>query len=287
MGTVDKSLVETTNYSAEDAKFMEIAINLSVENIDTGGGPFGAVIVRDGEVIATGTNRVVPNSDPTAHAEVMAIRNACAKLGTFQLTGCTVYSSCEPCPMCLSALYWAGVSRICYGNTKDDAKAINFDDSFIYDQLELKYEDRSIKCEHFMRSDALRAFRKWDAKEDKVEYLYEVAQGQNIGGWKVFSWRYPEGGQLHKPSDGSYPYADYGRRTGKTFFLAQYQQDHNHRSEWNCPSHHGGSNIECARTFCKEDKAKHHAEHACVRGLLLYKGAFIHCLREQRLPYKE
>lgn len=100
----------------------------------------------------------------------MAIRKACAKLGTFQLTGCTVYSSCEPCPMCLSALYWAGVSRICYGNTKDDAKAINFDDSFIYDQLELNYEDRSIKCDHFMRSDALRAFRKWNEKEDKVEY---------------------------------------------------------------------------------------------------------------------
>ena len=156
MSTVDKCLKETYDYSAEDAKYMEMAINLSMENIDTGGGPFGAVIVRAGEIIATGTNRVVPNSDPTAHAEIMAIRNACAKLGTFQLTGCTVYSSCEPCPMCLSALYWAGVS--------------NFDDSFIYDQLELKYEDRSIKCEHFMRSDALRAFRKWDAKEDKVEY---------------------------------------------------------------------------------------------------------------------
>ena len=165
-----KCLRETTDYSVEDAKFMKMAIDLSIENIDTGGGPFGAVIVRDGEIIATGTNRVVPDSDPTAHAEVMAIRAACAKLGTFQLTGCTVYSSCEPCPMCLSALYWAGVSRICYGNTKDDAKAINFDDSFIYDQLDLKYEERSIKCEHFMRSDALRAFRKWDEKEDKVEY---------------------------------------------------------------------------------------------------------------------
>jgi tRNA(Arg) A34 adenosine deaminase TadA len=168
--TARKYLEETRNYSVEDARFMEMAIRLSEENVDNGGGPFGAVIVRNGEVIATGANRVVPNSDPTAHAEVMAIRSACAKLGTFQLTGCTVYSSCEPCPMCLSALYWAGVSRICYGNTKDDAKAINFDDSFIYDQLELKYEDRSIKCEHFMRSDALRAFRKWDEKTDKVEY---------------------------------------------------------------------------------------------------------------------
>ena len=170
MSTNDKCLKESYEYSAEDAKFMEMAIKLSIDNIDTGGGPFGAVIVKDGEIIATGTNRVVPDSDPTAHAEVMAIRKACARLGTFQLTGCTIYSSCEPCPMCLSALYWAGVSRICYGNTKDDAKAINFDDSFIYDQLDLKYEDRSIQCEHFMRSDALRAFRKWDAKEDKVEY---------------------------------------------------------------------------------------------------------------------
>ena len=165
-----KYLKETTSYSAEDAKLMQMAIDLSIENIDTGGGPFGAVIVRDGEVIATGANRVVPNADPTAHAEVMAIRNACTKLGTFQLNDCTIYSSCEPCPMCLSALYWAGVKRICYGNTKDDAKAIDFDDSFIYDQLDLSYADRSIKCEHFMRDNALAAFRKWDEKEDKVRY---------------------------------------------------------------------------------------------------------------------
>ena len=165
-----KYLKETTSYSAEDAKFMQMAIDLSIENIDTGGGPFGAVIVRNGEVIATGANRVVPNDDPTAHAEVMAIRNACTKLGTFQLNDCTIYSSCEPCPMCLSALYWAGVKRICYGNTKDDAKAIDFDDSFIYDQLDLSYADRSIKCEHFMRDNALAAFRKWDEKEDKVRY---------------------------------------------------------------------------------------------------------------------
>lgn len=170
MNTADKYLRETADYSAEDAKFMAMAIDLSIKNIDEGGGPFGAVIVRDGEVIATGTNRVVPNIDPTAHAEIIAIRKACAKLGTFQLAGCTIYSSCEPCPMCLSALYWAGVERICYGNTKDDAKAINFDDSFIYDQLELNYAERSIRCEHFMRTEALEAFRKWAAQEDKVCY---------------------------------------------------------------------------------------------------------------------
>ena len=170
MSTTDKYLKESVDYSAEDAKFMAMAIDLSIKNVDTGGGPFGAVIVRDGEVVATGTNRVVPNTDPTAHAEIMAIRAACAKLGTFELAGCTIYSSCEPCPMCLSALYWAGVERICYGNTKDDAKAIDFDDSFIYDQFELGYAERSIRCEHFMRSEAQEAFRKWADKEDKTRY---------------------------------------------------------------------------------------------------------------------
>ena len=163
-------LEESTTYSVEDARFMEMAIELSDQNVDNGGGPFGAVIVRDNEIIATGTNRVVPNNDPTAHAEVTAIRNACTKLGTFKLEGCTVYSSCEPCPMCLSALYWAGVERICYGNTKADAKAINFDDSFIYDQLDLDYSQRSIKCDHFMREKAYKVFQKWANKEDKTPY---------------------------------------------------------------------------------------------------------------------
>ncbi len=165
-----KVLAETNDFSAEDRRFMQMAIDLSVANIDTGGGPFGAVVVRDGEVIATGANRVTPNNDPTAHAEISAIRAACSTLGTFKLDGCTVYSSCEPCPMCLSALYWAGVERVCYGNTKSDAKDISFDDSFIYDQLDLDYEARSIKCQHFMREEALAAFRKWEEKDDKVEY---------------------------------------------------------------------------------------------------------------------
>ena len=161
---------ERTGISADDARYMRMAIRLSIENVDDGGGPFGAVIVRDGKVIATGVNRVVPDSDPTAHAEIAAIRSACRKLGTFRLDGCTVYSSCEPCPMCLSALYWAGVKRVCFGNTKTDAQTINFDDSFIYDQLELDYDQRSIRCEHFMREEALEAFRKWEGKTDKVEY---------------------------------------------------------------------------------------------------------------------
>lgn len=157
-------------YTPEDARFMQMAIDLSVENVDNGGGPFGAVIVRDGEVIATGVNRVTANNDPTAHAEVSAIRAACNRIGNFKLEGCTVYSSCEPCPMCLSALYWAGVKRICFGNTKADAKDIDFDDSFIYDQIELAREARSIQCDHFMRDSAIVAFNKWRDKTDKIEY---------------------------------------------------------------------------------------------------------------------
>ena len=163
-------LPETHDVSAEDRHFMAMAIELSIENIDEGGGPFGAVIVRDGKLIARGANRVTLNNDPTAHAEVVAIRNACQELGTFDLSGCTVYTSCEPCPMCLSALYWAGIKRICYANTKRDAAAIDFDDSFIYDQLRLDYDRRSIHCEHFMRDEAMVAFHKWERKVDKVEY---------------------------------------------------------------------------------------------------------------------
>ena len=161
---------ERFDFSAEDERFMELAIKLSDENVDNGGGPFGAVIVKDNQIVATGVNRVVPNNDPTAHAEVTAIRNACSALGTFKLDGCTVYSSCEPCPMCLSALYWAGVERICYGNTKQDAQEIEFDDSFIYDQLALPYEERSIKCDHIMRDQALKVFKKWKDKDDKIPY---------------------------------------------------------------------------------------------------------------------
>ena len=164
---MQKELIEI---SEEDKCFMQQAIQLSVDNIDEGGGPFGAVIVKDGEVVATGANCVVPNNDPTAHAEVTAIRNACKKLGTFCLDGCTVYTSCEPCPMCLSALYWARVKRICYANTKADAAEIEFDDSFIYDQLDLPYENRAIQCDHFMRNEAIAAFKKWASKTDKKCY---------------------------------------------------------------------------------------------------------------------
>lgn len=159
------------SYSPQDARFMQMAIDLSIENVENGGGPFGAVIVSpDGEIVSTGVNRVTSNNDPTAHAEVQAIRAACAKLKNFKLHGCTVYSSCEPCPMCLSALYWAGVKRICFGNTKADARDIDFDDQFIYDQIELAREARSIKCDHFMNAQALVAFNRWRDKTDKIEY---------------------------------------------------------------------------------------------------------------------
>lgn len=154
----------------DDERFMEMAIALSIENVANGGGPFGAVIVRDGEILATGTNRVTDESDPTAHAEVSAIRSACRKLGVFKLEGSTIYTSCEPCPMCLSAIYWAGISRIFYGNTKADAKAINFDDSFIYDQIALPYSERAIPCNNLLRDKALVAFRDWEAKPDKTLY---------------------------------------------------------------------------------------------------------------------
>ena len=157
-------------FTIEDRHFMQMAINLSIENIANGGGPFGAVIVRNGEVIATGTNRVTANNDPTAHAEVSAIRAACTKEQNFKLAGCTCYTSCEPCPMCLSALYWAGVERIVYGNTKEDAKAINFDDSFIYDEIAKPYALRAIPIQNLMREEALAGFRAWSEKEDKIEY---------------------------------------------------------------------------------------------------------------------
>ena len=162
--------MDKTLFTQQDCEFMQKAIDLSVENVANGGGPFGAVIVRNGEFIATGTNRVTANNDPTAHAEVNAIRSACTKEQNFKLNGCTCYTSCEPCPMCLSALYWAGVDRIVYGNTKEDAKAINFDDSFIYDEIARPYAERSIPCQNLMREEALAGFRAWSEKEDKIEY---------------------------------------------------------------------------------------------------------------------
>jgi tRNA(Arg) A34 adenosine deaminase TadA len=150
--------------------FMRKAIALSVENVQKGGGPFGAVIVKGDEIVATGVNRVTSNCDPTAHAEVSAIREASRKLGTFDLSGCEIYTSCEPCPMCLGAIYWAHLDRMYYGNTKEDAKEIGFDDSFIYKELELSPSLRRLISVPLMRDEALQAFRDWRDKTDKVEY---------------------------------------------------------------------------------------------------------------------
>ena len=151
-------------------KFMRKAILLSKNNIEKGGGPFGAVIVKDGKVVATGCNRVTCNNDPTAHAEVTAIRNACKKTGNFNLEGCEIYSSCEPCPMCLSAIYWARISKLYYGNTKKDAAKIGFDDSFIYDELEKSPAERAIPASQHLEKEAIIAFENWENKKDKVEY---------------------------------------------------------------------------------------------------------------------
>ena len=150
--------------------FMRKAIELSLENVKNGGGPFGAVIVKDGKVIATGVNRVTANHDPTAHAEVSAIREACAKLHTFDLSGCEIYTSCEPCPMCLGAIYWAHLDKIYYGNNQIDAARIGFDDSFIYHELALKREDRHKPIEELLPEEAKVAFREWEENADKVTY---------------------------------------------------------------------------------------------------------------------
>ena len=149
---------------------MQQAIDLSIENVKNGGGPFGAVIVENGKIIATGVNRVTASNDPTAHAEVNAIRAACQQKANFKLTGCSIYTSCEPCPMCLAAIYWAGISHIYYGNTKHVAERINCGDEFIYDEIERPLSKRSIPTRMIMREQALQAFRDWAAKPDKTEY---------------------------------------------------------------------------------------------------------------------
>lgn len=151
-------------------QLMRKAIALSVENIGNGGGPFGAVIAREGEIISTGVNRVTASNDPTAHAEVSAIRDAARKLGTFDLSGCEIYTSCEPCPMCLGAIYWARLSKIYFANTKADAKQAGFDDSFIYDELSLPLKMRHLRAEELLRNEAIRAFKIWEQKTDKTEY---------------------------------------------------------------------------------------------------------------------
>jgi tRNA(Arg) A34 adenosine deaminase TadA len=155
----------------QDNEFMKRAIELAGEGVTANlGGPFGAVVVKDGRIIGEGSNQVTSTNDPTAHAEIIAIREACRTLGSFQLDGCSVYTSCEPCPMCLGAIYWARPEKVFFACTRDDAAAIGFDDDFIYEELEKANEEREMVLVSLMRDEALEVFNKWAAKPDKVEY---------------------------------------------------------------------------------------------------------------------
>ena len=151
-------------------KFMAKAIELSINSANTIGGPFGSVIVKDSKIIAEGSNKVTSSNDPTAHGEIVAIREACKKLNTFDLSGCEIYTSCEPCPMCLSAIYWSRLDKIYYANTREDAKKIDFDDSFIYSEINKEINDRKIKMHQMHRDEAIEAFKIWDNKKDKIKY---------------------------------------------------------------------------------------------------------------------
>jgi len=152
-------------------KFMKKAIRISVVNVEKQkGGPFGAVVVKAGKIIARGSNQVTASNDPTAHAEVVAIRKACKALKTFQLTGCEIYTSCEPCPMCLGAIYWARPDKLFYANSKEDAAAINFDDRFIYEEIARPIAERKLFTKQILRDEALEAFKKWSESTNKTEY---------------------------------------------------------------------------------------------------------------------
>lgn len=152
-------------------EWMQVAIDLAVAGVSSGeGGPFGAIVVKDGVVVGRGNNRVTTTNDPTAHAEVVAIRDACKNLGTFQLSGCVVYTSCEPCPMCLGAIYWARPDRVYYACTQEDAAASGFDDQFIYDEIDKPYGERKIPFLPIGREAGKKAFQVWDTKGDRIDY---------------------------------------------------------------------------------------------------------------------
>ena len=151
-------------------EFMKRAIELSIESVNKGGGPFGSVITKDSKIISEGYNKVTTNNDPTAHGEIVAIREACRILNVFNLKGCELYSTCEPCPMCLSAIYWARIDKIYYANTRDDAQKIDFDDSLIYSEFQKNIKKRKILMVQMMRNEALKAFELWDKKTDKIKY---------------------------------------------------------------------------------------------------------------------
>lgn len=155
----------------KDQRFIKMAIALAAEGMNSEkGGPFGAIIVKDDEIIGRGSNMVTSTNDPTAHAEVTAIRDACKNINDYQLTGCTIYTSCEPCPMCLGAIYWARPDRIVYGCTRQDAAAIGFDDDFLYKEVSIPIDERSIPTIQLGRVEGLKVFEAWEAKEDKIGY---------------------------------------------------------------------------------------------------------------------
>lgn len=154
----------------EKEDFMRLAIEKSRTSVENGGGPFGSVVVKDGEVIAIASNSVTIDNDPTAHAEVNAIRMACKKLGTFDLSGCEIYASCEPCPMCMAAIYWARIDTLYYANTRMDADSIGFSDNFIYEEFNKPESDRSIKIVPMLRNEAIKVFDVWKSKPDKKQY---------------------------------------------------------------------------------------------------------------------
>ncbi len=154
-----------------DKKFMQRAIELAKIGVEQNlGGPFGCVVVKEGRVVGEGNNRVTSTNDPTAHAEIIAIREACKSLNSFQLDGCTIYTSCEPCPMCLGAIYWARPEKVFFACTRDDAAEIGFDDDFIYEELVKANTERELVLLNMMRDEALEVFRDWSAKTDKIEY---------------------------------------------------------------------------------------------------------------------
>ena len=167
---MERQATKPVQVTEQDKQFMREAIRLASESVKRGGGPFGAVIVKDGEIIAGSSNSVTIDNDPTAHAEVNTIRRACEKLHTFDLSGCDIYTSCEPCPMCLGAIYWAHIDRIFYGNNRKDARDINFADDFIYEELDRPMEERTVPIIPMLREEALATFRLWQEKADKTEY---------------------------------------------------------------------------------------------------------------------
>lgn len=151
-------------------KFMRMAIRMSVENVERGGGPFAALIVREGELVSSGINSVAEDNDPTAHAEINAIRSATRKLQRFKLNDCVLFTTCEPCPMCLGAVYWAGIPKIFYGNSRADAGKYGFDDSHIYEQIDLALDKREVSFTRILGDEAIEAFHYWDRKSDKIQY---------------------------------------------------------------------------------------------------------------------